>query len=247
MINICVMSRNRFTRLMDNVERIIKNTEGVEHRISLLFDDDAFGYGMASTSSRDRYNCFLYKPQQECVKMTNNCYKVTKALGCDLFCFLNDDMEVQPGWLKAAKKTYDKAFPDGMGLVGFNCYAELPPGGDSICCAGLTSVRFIEEESEAGLNGVFFDELYVHNEADGDLTYRAMLLNKWAWSRGAKVQHRHVIYNPELNDTTYSESHRFFRSDLDKRVAMFKERGWTDEFLKTLLFQPTHRNRIGET
>jgi len=153
-------------------------------------------------------------------------------------------MEVQPGWLKAAKMTYDKAFAkDGKGLVGLNCYAELPPGGDSICCAGLTSVKFIEEESECGLCGVFFDERFVHNEADGDLTYRAMLLDKWAWSRGAKVQHRHVMYNPELNDDTYRRSHIHFQSDLTKREKLFTERGWTDEFLRELLSrQSTKRN-----
>jgi hypothetical protein len=236
-INVCFMSRKRVKRLLTAVDLVKENTTGVNYKISLLFDDDQESFEQCKSLG---YNCYLYSPQKECVKMTNNCFKLTKELGLDYFVFLNDDMEVHKDWLKNAFKDFVSTFPDKKGLVSFNI---LPKGGDTLCVAGLTTVTFIE----SCLNGVFFDEVFIHNEGDGDFTYRVMFLNKFKWSPSSQICHNHYLNNASLLDETYSASHRFFGADLFQRKKIFQDRGWTDQVLKKLLLDITTKEIKNES
>jgi len=221
------MSRKRLDRLLIAVKKVEENTSG-DYRISLLFDDDKESYEHCKALG---YNCYLYQPQQECVRMSNNCFKLTKEMGLNYFVFLNDDMEVHKDWLSEALKEFKVTFPDGMGYVSFNILHGSRLGGFGISVAGLTTVSFVDSY----LKGIFMDETFIHNEGDGELSYRIMLLDKFKWCPQSIIHHNHYIGNPSLMDETYRASHVHFNPDLVKRKSMFQERGWTDEMLKNLL------------
>jgi hypothetical protein len=237
-INVCIMTRNRLKRLIESIRLIKENTEGVEYRLSILFDDDRESYDYCySLRKIIGYECYLYSPQQECVMMTNNCFRLTKALKLNHFVFLNDDMEVQKGWLKNAMRDFKEAFPDDKGVVSFNM---LPRGGDAICVAGLTSVSYVEE----CLNDNFFDMTFVHNEADGEFSYRSMFLNKFKWSKSAQVLHNHYLVDGALMDKTYTDSQQFYGYDLERRIKMFQSRGWNDKLLKRLVLKQKTKKEV---
>ncbi|MCK4260837.1 MAG: hypothetical protein KAX49_17805 [Halanaerobiales bacterium] len=205
-INVCFLSRNRIKKLIEGIEAVKRNSIGVDYKISLLFDDDEKSYNHFKSLG---YSCYIFTPRQECVKMTNNCYKITKELGFNYFVFLNDDMVPQKDWLKFALEDYISTFKDGEGVISFN----FMPGGEILCCAGLTTVKFIDNT----LQGVFFNELFIHNEGDSEFSYRAIKHKKLKWCEKSKVKHNHYTKNPKLMDSTYSDSGKHFFSDLKKR------------------------------
>jgi len=209
MVNVCFMSRRRIARLTTAIQFVERNTKGVDYRISLLFDDDPEAYEHFKTSG---HNCYLYSPQQECVKMTNKSYIVTKELGLDYFVFLNDDMEVQENWLMYALEDYKSAFPDDRGCVSFN----MIPGGDTLCVAGLTSVGFVDNV----LGGTFFNEVFVHNEGDSEFTYRVFKAKRFKWSEKSRVFHNHYMNGTAPIDETYTNSSKYYSSDLKKRIEL---------------------------
>jgi hypothetical protein len=238
LVNICFMSRHRLERLLTAIKFVRDNTQGINYIISLLFDDDRESYDACKLLG---YDCYLYSPQQECVMMTNNCFRLTKELGINYFVFLNDDMEVQKDWLKNALNDFKKTFPDEKGVVSFNSYiTNGTRGGDTFCIVGLTTISFIEED----LNGVFFDPTFVHNEGDGEFTYRAMFLDKFKWCQEAMIHHRHPLIDASLFDETYKASQIYFASDLINRNKMFQARGWTERVMTKLILKQKSKKEI---
>lgn len=217
-INVCFLSKNRIEKLTRGIKNTEKYSANMNYKISLLFDDDEESYNHFTSLG---YNCYLFTPQQECVKMTNNCYKVTKELGLNFFTFLNDDMEPQEDWLKNAYEDFVKTFKDGKGVISFNCM----PGGETLCCAGLTTVDFIAKS----LEGVFFNEVFIHNEGDSEFSYRAIKLRKFKYCDDSKVFHNHVFKNPELMDSTYANSNKHHATDLAKRIELIGDGVARDE------------------
>lgn len=132
---------------------------------------------------------FLWEEDVErigCPKMLKRL--VEKSTG-DLVCFLGDDAQPEPGFLKGALATMEKT---GKWLIG------LPPEESMDMSHFLADKRLLPL-----IGGEFFHTGYLHNFCNDELRHRAQRLELFYWSEGPRVKHNHPIFKTAQMDDDY--------------------------------------------
>jgi len=139
----------------------------------------------------------MFPARVECVKVTNRDYSIGDE---PYFVWLNDDMEVEEGWLQEAMKCM-QTFPDKEGLVVFQ--DGIQDGRNA--CIGLISRNYIKTK----LNGIFFNEIYKHYYADTELFRKSVWIHGVKYCPTAIVWHLHPTakgIHKVKTDDIYTES-----------------------------------------
>lgn len=120
------------------------------------------------------------------------CPKMVKRLADqakhDAVCFLGDDTDPQPEFLRYACRVMARY---GVWLVGMNDTVTRKP------THWLASKKMLDADGE------FFHTGYLHNFCDDELRIRAERIGKYAWSPEAQVKHNHPAFGTAESDADY--------------------------------------------
>ena len=160
---------------MENFDRCIESirkNHGLSEDPEIIWEQDELGIG--------------------CPRMVK---KLVDKSTTDLVCFLGDDTEPQPNFLRNALAMMRKL---DLWMVGFNDTHTVRP------THWLASKKLLNERGE------FFDTRFVHNYSDTELMFRAERLGKYAWCEQAVVLH----HNP-LAEKNIKQIDKFYQRGAD--------------------------------
>jgi hypothetical protein len=101
----------------------------------------------------------------------------------DLVCYLSNDCEPEPDFLKEAVIAWRMAFDDGVGLVALN---------DGLWHGEFATHWLASRAILPLVGGEFFHTGYYHVGCDNELSARAKRAGRFVWCEGARVHHRHA-------------------------------------------------------
>jgi autotransporter strand-loop-strand O-heptosyltransferase len=138
----------------------------------------------------------------------------------DLVMYLGDDCVPKPDFLLNAVLDMARWFPNLDGLIALN---------DGYWKGEMATHWLASKKLLQYLGGEFFHTGYYHAGCDNELTERCRMLNKYAWSERALVDHDHPIktgFKPEQMDATMQFAYQDVRRThdqnlLEKRSKMF--------------------------
>lgn len=131
--------------------------------------------------------------------------KAIEGIHGEMF-LLNDDMVIEPDCLEKLKIAYDKAFPNKDGIC--QPFEDMHKGELAVAPYGHTdTIRpFLEH--------------YIHNFWDNELTTVMKVRGKYLYVPEARMNHEHVLKNPNLQDETYAKNQTKYEHDRQ----IFRER-----------------------
>jgi len=184
-VGICVTTFNRPKRLVEMLSWIKERTLYANYKVYIIIDHEEDRVTLKEieksgiTKKLPCEKIEMFPSRAECVKVINRCYSIGDE---PLLAFLSDDMEVEKGWLQEAVKCI-QTFPDGEGLVVFK--DGIQNGRNA--CAGLISRSYIRTK----LEGIFFNEIYIHYSADTELFKKSRLIGRVKYCPASVVWHNH--------------------------------------------------------
>jgi len=152
-----------------------------------------------------------YQPIEVRVMLLDNKDYVYKILSMaakidGLLVYLADDVEVQKDWLSIAVDNYNRAFPDGDGLLCFNDGMQ----SGRIAAHGLTSGIFLRQ---------YFHDGYKHFYVDQEFSEKAKKLGLYIYCEESLVTHVHPGAGA-ATDRVYKENYKV----LDQDKQLYEER-----------------------
>jgi glycosyltransferase involved in cell wall biosynthesis len=133
---------------------------------------------------------FIWEEDTEHIGCPKMLKRLVEKSNGELICFLGDDTEPQPGFLKNAVM---EMLAQGAWLVGFN---DEHTKNSSHWLADKRLLDHLE-------NREFFYTGYEHNRCDVELRLKATALGKYIWAKDAIVRHNHPIFNSGVLDEHY--------------------------------------------
>ena len=131
----------------------------------------------------------------------------------DFVCFLGNDCEPEPGFLRHALECMYTSFPHADGLVGLN---------DGIWKKGELATHWLASKKLLPLlGGEFFYTGYNHAGCDNELTARCQQVGRYAWAEKAKLNHRHPV---KEGWDKMDKVHALAYENVDADRALLKER-----------------------
>lgn len=146
----------------------------------------------------------MFPSRVECIKVVNRSYSIGDE---PYFVWLNDDMEVEEGWLREAMKCM-QTFPDREGMVVFQ--DGIQNGRNAPC--GLISRNYIKTK----LNGIFHNEIYKHYFSDTELFKKSIMIHGVKYCPAAVVWHNHFTAKGDhkvAKDDVYIQSLLLWEED----------------------------------
>lgn len=122
----------------------------------------------------------------------------------DLFCYLCDDVELDPGCIAAAAAVFEGCWPDLDGLVGLHQRNIAGKGGWCRSAMGVVGRAFAERFPDRQI----FCPDYGRFHADSELGAYARHIGRFVYCEGASLVHYHPAHHKDEMD----ETHRAVRS-----------------------------------
>jgi len=177
-VGLLLPSKGRYKALLDSLYSL-SETEDSDKLLDVLIlaDQDTESYSIANTFPKRyrfrSYNVVYSAKRLYPVKAFISLYEMCTSR---YFCFMNDENSYEPDWLVNALTKFNATFPDKIGLLSL--FKKKKAG------LGLTTQDFIHYNE-----GQFYDPEYTLYYSDDELTMRAILLGRYAWSEDSGVFH----------------------------------------------------------
>jgi hypothetical protein len=152
-----------------------------------------------------------------CPKMIK---KMVQMAQFDIVCFLGDDTEPEPAFLREALRVM-KTFDGNWGMVGLN---DQYHDGNMLATHWLAHKKLLKH-----LDGEFFHTGYQHCFCDRELHDRACEIRRYKWAKNAKIKHNHPIIQQDqsLWDEDYKRVYSNKVQTDDKYLYQLrKQNGW---------------------
>jgi glycosyltransferase involved in cell wall biosynthesis len=183
-VSVLLPTKGRYKALSDSITSL-SNTTYAKELIDLIVvtDDDSESvrivHGLFAHIGHMFHNVMLIESEERLypIKAFN---KALDHINTDYFCWMNDENSYEPNWLVRNLEQFKIYFPDKIGLMSL--YKKKKAG------LGLTTKQFVDYNY-----GEWFPECYKLYYADDELTARAILLGRYAWSEQSGVFHDEVI------------------------------------------------------
>jgi len=184
-IGICVATFRRSELLIKMLLQIKERTLYKNYKVYIIIDHEEDSVTLKKIEESKIVELLpiekieMFPSSVECIKVVNRSY----SIGDDpYFVWLNDDMEVEEGWLQEAMKCM-QTFPNKEGLVTFQ--DGIQNGRDAP--SGLISRNYIKTK----LRGIFHNEIYKHYYADTELFRKSRMMNMVKYCPASIVWHNH--------------------------------------------------------
>lgn len=128
-----------------------------------------------------------------------------------------DDLTFHPGWAEAALEVGERT---GAGVVGTNDLSNPRVIAGRHSTHPLVRRSYADDLGTIDGPGQVVAEVYDHQFADDELVATAQRRHKWAFARGAHVEHLHPYFGKGAMDATYRKALRATRAD----QQLFSER-----------------------
>ena len=184
-VGICVLTFRRPELLINMLLQIKERTLYQNYKVYIVIDHEEDRITLKKIEESRIVETLpiekieMFSSSAEAVKVVNRGYSIGDE---PYFVWLNDDMEVEEGWLREAMKCM-QSFPDKEGLVIFR--DGIQNGRNAT--AGLISRNYIKTK----LNNIFQNEIYKHYYADTELFMKSRMINKVKYCPAAIVWHNH--------------------------------------------------------
>jgi glycosyltransferase involved in cell wall biosynthesis len=177
-VSVLIPTRGRYEKLEKCLKSLIDNTKYPDYEVIVIVDkDDPESIEVVKGLPYNDVEIIIKEKREMYVGKINSGFHATNS---PLVVFLADDVYVQPNWLAEAVSTFNKSFPDGMGLVSFKDEFD-----NRIAGHGLISRKYVEEY----LNGNIFWPGYQHYWCDCELTVRSKKWGRYAYAEKAETFH----------------------------------------------------------
>lgn len=176
-VGILLPTRGRYKSLLETLTSLSNTHRADILDVVIVVDNDPISYAIA----KNFYNSGIFS-RYTVYFSEKRLYPVSafiKALGLcssDIFTWMNDENFYRPSWLIDSLSRFLQEFPDKIGVLSL--YKKKKAG------LGMSSMDFIHFN-----NGEWFHEGYKVYYPDDELTCRAILLGKYAFSPDSGVFH----------------------------------------------------------
>ncbi len=183
-ISVLLPTKARYEALYDSIKSLSETRYG-KFLIELIVvtDDDSESTEVA-INCKEEFGIHFYDfkifPSNERLFPIKAFNKALSVSSFNLFCWMNDENSYEPNWLVRNLELFDLYFPDKIGLLSL--YKKKKAG------LGITTKSFVTYNY-----GEWFNPVYKLYYADDELTARAILLGRYAWSENSGVFHDESI------------------------------------------------------
>ena len=183
-VSVLLPTKSRYEALIDSVISLSKTTNAKELiDLIIVTDDDSESYNAAQYAvggvGYKFHNVTIVESKERLypIKAFNKALSFSEN---DYFCPMNDENTYEPNWLVRNLELFNTHFPDKIGVLSL-----FKPKKAGLC---LTTKSFVDYNYNE-----FFNEGYKLYYADDELTARAILLGRYAWSDQPGVFHDSAI------------------------------------------------------
>jgi len=177
-VSVLIPTRQRYKKLAKCLSKLFENTVYPNYEVVVIADkDDPESVEVIRKLKFDDVKILVKEKREMYVGKINEGFHKTNF---PLIVFLADDVEVNRNWLTEAVSTFNKLFPDEMGLVSFQDEYD-----DRLAPHGLISRKYVKEF----LNGNIFHPKYIHYWCDVELTTRSKRWGRFAHCQKARYKH----------------------------------------------------------
>jgi len=185
---------------LNALDKLISGINIKNSKLLVIIDkDDTNAYNYCV---HNNINCIMSNHHRDFVAQANLGIYI-----CDTkyFIILGDDMSIPENQdlVKASLEEFEKAFPDGVGLMSFN--EGIQKG--RIFTTGMSSKRFVER-----VGGHLYYPGYKHYKGDREVTEIAKRMKLYHYADGVITNHNHFSKGSK-KDRTYIDSEVFARHD----------------------------------
>ena len=194
MISIIIPTKDRWDKLQATLKAIKDNS--TDYEVIVIFDGDKEGFEKLAKQKKDKNIKVVYNSESKeywhCINQ--GCFLASG----DYIIYLADDIRPMKGWLEELKFTFEKNFPDNLGLVALR--TDL---GEGITHAphGMLSRKFIASQGYLSP-----PDAYWHYFADTELSLRMQMMKKYVCTEKVVCYHDKPVKDKKFDDKVYSES-----------------------------------------
>ena len=176
-VGLLLPTKGRYGILQDSLDSLVE-TIGAKKLLDVIIvvDQDLKSYVIANDfNKKESFRSYTVYYSHKRLYPVNGFIAAYNICTSRYFTFMNDENIYQPEWLLNAMTVFDDKFPDKIGLLSL--FKKKKAG------LGMTTQDFVN------YNGEFYNPAYKLYYSDDELTIRAILLGRYAWSEQSGVFH----------------------------------------------------------
>ena len=198
MISIIIPTKDRWDKLQATLKAIKENST-LAYEIIIIFDGDKEGFEkFPKLKIKEKYGRVIAVYNSESQEYWHCINQGAIMADGEYIIYLADDIRPIKGWLEELKNTFEKNFPDGIGLVALK--TDLGEG-ETHAPHGMVSKKFIASQGYLSP-----PDAYWHYFADTELSLRMQMIKKYACTEKVVCYHDKPQKDQKFNDKVYSES-----------------------------------------
>jgi len=176
-VGVLLPTRGRYQALENSLISLSESYFSELLEVIIITDNDKKSYEVAKkTCLKFPFGQIYIIPSNKRLYPVRAFNKALKSCFSDIFFWTNDEVTYERDWLQKALKKFLEEFPDLVGVLSL--YKKKKAG------LGMSSKRFVEVN-----DGEWFCDGYKLYYPDDELTCRAILLGRYAFSSNSGVFH----------------------------------------------------------
>jgi len=176
-VGVLLPTRGRYEALRNTLVSLSNTRRADLLDVIIVIDNDLLSYKIAQNFyGADLFAKYTIYLSEKRLYPVSAFIKALKMCSSNIFTWMNDENSYDPMWLISALVRFHQEFSDGIGVLSL--YKKKKAG------LGMSSMNFVEIN-----NGEWFHEGYKLYYPDDELTCRAILLGRYAFSFESGVFH----------------------------------------------------------